>query len=80
MTAARIGTWGAIAGSAAVVIAPLGYRIGVAPLGLAFALLALGFLRQSIARGLGRRQQEEGAFRFRARGAEVERQCDDCFL
>ena len=44
MTAARIGTWGAIAGSAAVVIAPLGYRIGVAPLGLAFALLALGFL------------------------------------
>ena len=44
MTAARIGTWGALAGSAAVVIAPLGYRIGVAPLGLAFALLALGFL------------------------------------
>lgn len=44
MTAARIGTWGAIAGSAAVVVAPLGYRIGVAPLGLAFAFLALGFL------------------------------------
>ena len=44
MTAARIGTWGAIAGSAAVVIAPLGYRVGLLPLGLSFALLALGFL------------------------------------
>lgn len=44
MTAARIGTWGAIAGSAAVVIAPLGHRIGLLPLGLAFALVALGFL------------------------------------
>lgn len=40
----RIGTWGAIAGSAAVVIAPLGHRIGIVPLGLAFALLAVGFL------------------------------------
>ncbi|MCY3844552.1 MAG: DUF1499 domain-containing protein [Acidobacteria bacterium] len=44
MTAARIGTWGAIAGSAAVVIAPLGHRIGLLPLGPSFALLALGFL------------------------------------
>ena len=44
MTAARIGTWGAIAGSAAVVIAPLGHRVGLLPLGLSFALLALGFL------------------------------------
>ena len=40
----RVGTWGAAAGSAAVVIAPLGHRIGVVPLGLAFALLAVGFL------------------------------------
>lgn len=48
MTAARIGTWGALAGSVAVVVAPLGYRIGVAPLGLAFALLALGFLTLAV--------------------------------
>ena len=40
----RVGTWGAAAGSAAVVIAPLGHRIGVVPLGLAFALVAVGFL------------------------------------
>ncbi|MCY4662578.1 MAG: DUF1499 domain-containing protein [Acidobacteria bacterium] len=40
----RVGTWGAAAGSAAVVIAPLGHRIGVVPLGLAFALLVVGFL------------------------------------
>lgn len=44
MTAARIGTWGAIAGSAAVVIAPLGHRVGLLPLGPSFALVALGFL------------------------------------
>ena len=44
MTAARIGTWGAIAGSVAVFIAPLGHRIGLLPLGLSFALVALGFL------------------------------------
>ena len=44
MTATRVGTWGAIAGSAAVVVAPLGFRVGLAPLGLAFALLAVGFL------------------------------------
>ena len=44
MTAARIGTWGAIAGSAGVFIAPLGHRIGLLPLGFAFALVALGFL------------------------------------
>lgn len=40
----RVATWGAAAGSAAVVIAPLGHRIGVVPLGLAFALVAVGFL------------------------------------
>ncbi len=40
----RVGIWGAAAGSAAVVIAPLGHRIGVVPLGLAFALLSVGFL------------------------------------
>jgi uncharacterized protein (DUF1499 family) len=40
----RVGTWGAAAGSVAVVIAPLGHRIGVVPLGLAFALVAVGFL------------------------------------
>lgn len=44
MTAARLGTWGTLAGSAAVLIAPLGHRIGLLPLGLAFALLAVGFL------------------------------------
>ncbi len=44
MTAARIGTWGAIAGSVAVFIAPLGHRFGLLPLGLSFALLALAFL------------------------------------
>ena len=44
MTAARIGTWGAIAGSVAVFIAPLGHRVGLLPLGLSFALVALGFL------------------------------------
>ena len=44
MTAAPIGTWGAALGSAAVVIAPLGHRIGLLPLGLAFALVAVGFL------------------------------------
>ena len=44
MTAARIGTWGAIAGSVAVFIAPLGHRIGLLPLGLSFGLVALGFL------------------------------------
>ena len=44
MTAARIGTRGAIAGSVAVFIAPLGHRIGVLPLGFSFALVALGFL------------------------------------
>ena len=44
MTATRIGTWGAIAGSAAVVVAPLGHRLGLLPLGLAFALVAVGFL------------------------------------
>ena len=40
----RVGTWGAAAGSAAVIIAPLGHRIGALPLGLAFALVAVGFL------------------------------------
>lgn len=42
--AARGARWGAAAGSAAVVAAPLGYRIGIAPLGPAFLLLAAGFL------------------------------------
>ena len=44
MSMTRIGTWGAIAGSVAVAVAPLGHRIGLLPLGLAFALVALGFL------------------------------------
>ena len=40
----RAATWGAAAGSAAVIVAPLGYRIGIAPLGAAFLLLAAGML------------------------------------
>lgn len=41
---ARWARWGAAAGSAAVVAAPLGYRMGIAPLGLALPSLAAGFL------------------------------------
>ena len=68
----RLAHWaprGAAAGSAAVVLAPLGYRIG-APLGLAFLLLAGGFLVAVVsglllvlrmARGTGLRDREAGA-------------------
>ena len=45
-------TWGAAAGSAAVVAAPLGYRIGIAPLGLAFLLLAGGVLLIAVSAGI----------------------------
>ena len=46
----RVTSWAArvaAAGSAAVVLAPLGYRVG-APLGLAFLLLAGGFLAAAV--------------------------------
>ena len=52
MKVARWATWGAAAGSAAVVAAPLGYRIGVAPLGLAFLLLAGGLLVIAVSVGV----------------------------
>ena len=52
MRVARWATWGAAAGSAAVLSAPLGYRIGVAPLGLAFLLLAGGLLVISVSVGV----------------------------
>ena len=52
MRVARWATWGAAAGSAAVVAAPLGYRIGVAPLGLAFLLLAGGVLLIAVSAGV----------------------------
>ena len=59
----------AAAGSAAVVLAPLGYRVG-APLGLAFLLLAGGFLAAAVSglllvlrmvRRTGLRDREAGA-------------------
>ena len=59
----------ASAGSAAVVLAPLGYRVG-APLGLAFLLLAGGFLAAAVSglllvlrmvRRTGLRDREDGA-------------------
>jgi uncharacterized protein (DUF1499 family) len=49
---ARWATWGAAAGSAAVIAAPLGYRIGAAPLGLAFLLLAGGVLLIAVSAGV----------------------------
>ena len=52
MKVARWATWGAAAGSAAVVVAPLGYRIGVAPLGPAFLLLAGGLLVIAVSVGV----------------------------
>ena len=68
----KIESWaarGAAAGSAAVILAPLGYRIG-APLGLAFLLLACGFLAAAVSglllvlrmvRRTGLRDREAGA-------------------
>ncbi len=68
----KMNSWaarGAAAGSAAVVLAPLGYRIG-APLGLAFLLLAGGFLVAAVSglllvlrmvRKTGRRDREAAA-------------------
>ena len=52
MRLVRWATWGAAAGSAAVVAAPLGYRIGVAPLGPAFLLLAGGVLLVAVSVGV----------------------------
>ena len=40
----RSAPWSAAAGSAAVAVAPLGYRLGIAPLEVALPLLAGGFL------------------------------------
>lgn len=44
----RWARWGVVVGGAAVVAAPLGYRIGAVPLGLAFLLLAGGFLAAAV--------------------------------
>ena len=52
MRVARWASWGAAAGSAAVLAAPFGYRIGVAPLGLAFLLLAVGVLLIAVSAGV----------------------------
>ena len=52
MRVARWATWGAAAGTVAVLAAPLGYRIGVAPLGLAFLLLAGGVLLIAVSAGV----------------------------
>lgn len=52
MRVTRWAMWGAAAGSAAVVAAPLGYRIGIAPLGLAFLLLAGGVLLIAVSVGI----------------------------
>ena len=41
---ARLSKWAALAASAAVVAAPIGYRVGALPLGLAFLFLLGGFL------------------------------------
>ena len=68
----RVTSWAArvaAAGSAAIVLAPLGYRVG-APLGLAFLLLAGGFLAAAVGglllalrmlRKTGLRDREAGA-------------------
>ena len=52
MKVARWATWGAVAGSVAVIAAPFGYRIGIAPLGLAFLLLAGGVLLIALSAGV----------------------------
>lgn len=52
MKVAHWAAWGAAAGSAAVVAAPFGYRIGIAPLGLAFLLLAGGLLVIAVSVGV----------------------------
>ena len=52
MRVVRWATWGAAAGSAAVVAAPFAYRIGIAPLGLAFLLLAGGVLLVAVSVGV----------------------------
>ena len=52
MRLVRWATWGAVAGSAAVLAAPLGYRVGIAPLGPAFLLLAAGVLLIAVSVGV----------------------------
>lgn len=52
MRVTRWATWGAAAGSAAILAAPLGYRIGIAPLGPAFLLLAGGVLLVAVSVGV----------------------------
>ena len=52
MRVARWATSGAAAGTVAVIVAPLGYRIGVAPLGPAFLLLAGGVLLIAVSMGV----------------------------
>lgn len=66
----RSAAWSAAAGSAAVAVAPLAYRIGVAPQGVALLLLAGGFLVLAVsaiilvvrmARGVGLADRSAGA-------------------
>ena len=52
MRLVRWAAWGAVAGSVAVVAAPLGYRVGITPLGLAFLLLAAGVLLIALSVGV----------------------------
>ena len=52
MRLARWATWGAAAGTAVVVAAPFGYRIGIAPLGPAFLLLVGGLLLIAVSAGV----------------------------
>lgn len=63
MTVARCATWGAAAGSAAVVAAPFGYRIGIAPLGPAFLLLAGGVVLIAVSAGVLGARMARGAGR-----------------
>ena len=52
MRVARWAMWGAAAGSAAIVFAPFGYRIGIASLGPAFLLLVGGLLLVALSAGV----------------------------